>query len=160
MRFLAILRTLVSHQVEFVIVGGYSAMVHGSDYFTRDLDIVHHRSSENIPRLLAALTELNAEYRYKRGVAPNASHVSGPGHQLLNTKYGWLDALGAVGKDDDYVALLPQCELVEVEPGVKVQVINLETLIRLKEKAGREKDAVTLPELRALLAEKRRQKPA
>ena len=158
MKFRAILRTLTSHQVEFIVVGGFGGIIHGSGLLTQALDIVHNRASENVQKLLAALDEMDAVYRYRPEIRPDESHLSGPGHQLLQTRYGWLDLLGMVGQDSDYAALLPLCDRVEVEPSVTIEVVNLETLIRLKEEAGRDKDRAGLPELRALLAERRRRR--
>jgi len=42
---------------------------------------------------------------------------------------------------------------MELEVGLAVRVIDLPTLIELKEKAGRPKDLAVLPYLRATLAE-------
>jgi hypothetical protein len=42
---------------------------------------------------------------------------------------------------------------LELEDGLTVRVVDLPTLIELKEKAGRPKDLAVLPVLRATLAE-------
>jgi hypothetical protein len=44
--FLAILRSLAQHEVEFIVVGGISAVLQGAPIATFDLDVVHSRSSE------------------------------------------------------------------------------------------------------------------
>ncbi len=41
--------------VEFIIVGGVAATIHGSARVTRDLDIVYSRTPENIARLATAV---------------------------------------------------------------------------------------------------------
>ena len=41
--FLAILQTLVVHRVDFVVVGGICAVLHGAPIATFDLDLVHSR---------------------------------------------------------------------------------------------------------------------
>jgi hypothetical protein len=41
--------------VEFIVVGGAAATIHGSARITRDLDIVYRRTAQNIQRLAAAL---------------------------------------------------------------------------------------------------------
>lgn len=56
------LRVLLAHQVDFVVIGGVCATLHGSSVMTADVDIVPSRHSDNLKRLEAALTELNAYY--------------------------------------------------------------------------------------------------
>lgn len=61
-KFLEQLRVLVRHEIDFIVVGGVAAVFEGAPIVTLDLDIVYDRSTENIPRLEAALRELNALY--------------------------------------------------------------------------------------------------
>jgi len=65
-RFLEILKVLTRHRVDFIIVGGVSAVLHGAPVTTFDLDVVHSRDQKNLARLLAALQELEAVYRARR----------------------------------------------------------------------------------------------
>jgi hypothetical protein len=69
------------------------------------------------------------------------------------TKYGDLDCLGAIGDHQSYEDLLDRAPELELERGLSLRVIDLPTLIDLKEKAGRPKDLAVLPVLRATLAE-------
>ena len=123
---------------------------------TTDIDIVHRRTPDNVARLRAVLCEIGARYQLRRDLAPQDSHLAGRGHNLLLTKYGRLDVLGAIGDDQDYDQLLPHSVAIELEPGLTIRVIDLPTLIRLKEQAGREKDIAALPHLRRTLAERRK----
>jgi predicted nucleotidyltransferase len=154
--FLDILRILTKHEVKFIVVGGVSAVLQGAPLMTFDVDVVHSRDPQNIDRLLAALTSLDAFYRLgaARRLRPGPSHLSSPGHQLLATQLGPLDLLGTVGEDRDYNSLLPHTLEVELEE-VRVRVLNLETLIQLKEQAGRDKDLAVLPVLRQTLEQSR-----
>lgn len=106
--FLAILRTLRMHRVDFVVVGGVCAVLHGAPVATFDLDVVHSRDPGNIRRLLAALGALEARYRVPghRNRGPDESLLASAEHQLLVTRYGPLDLLGAIGAGRDYLALL------------------------------------------------------
>jgi hypothetical protein len=54
---LALLATLREHNVEFVIIGGFSVAVHGVIRATKDIDIVPEPSSANLARLAAALRQ-------------------------------------------------------------------------------------------------------
>src|SRR5437763_14137491 len=58
-----LLGTLVDGGVEFLIVGGIAASLHGSGRVTSDLDIFYRRTSENIERLAAALAPLKPRLR-------------------------------------------------------------------------------------------------
>ena len=61
--FERLLRTLVEHGVDFVVVGGVSAALQGAPILTLDLDIVHRRNPGNVDRLLKAPESLEASYR-------------------------------------------------------------------------------------------------
>jgi hypothetical protein len=152
-----ILRSLVEHEVEFIVVGAVSATLQGAPISTFDLDIVHHRSPENLTRLLAALQELDAHYREHktRRLRPKLSHLSSPGHQLLNTVFGPVDVLRTIGEDLSYVDLLPHTFELKSK-GMRLGLLTLEKLIELKEAADCDKDKAVLPILRRTLEEKRK----
>jgi hypothetical protein len=56
------------------------------------------------------------------------------------TDFGPLDLRGTIGHKRSYEDLLPHSAVEEIEPGLRVRVVNLETLVATKEEAGREKD--------------------
>jgi hypothetical protein len=120
--------------------------------------VVHSREEDNIARLLPVLESLDAVFRIQpeRRIRPTASHLAGPGHLNLITRYGPLDVLGTIGRDLAYRELLPHSVEMDVGDGIHVRVLDLETLIALKEELGGEKDRATLPVLRRTLAEKKR----
>jgi hypothetical protein len=97
--FLPILETLVKHEVDFIVVGGVCAVLHGVPMTTFDLDLVHSRTPENLDRLTTALKELDAYYRGRgdQRLTPDLTHLSSAGHQLLMTRFGPLDVLGTIG---------------------------------------------------------------
>jgi len=155
-RFLEILRVLTRHRIDFIVVGGVSAVLHGAPVTTFDLDVVHARDDGNIFRLMSALEELEAVYRSQpeRKLRPGESHLRGDGHQLLLTNYGPLDVLGMIGKLRRWEDLRGHTRTMEIEPGVVVHVLDLETLIAVKEELGFPKDAAMLPVLRQALKER------
>jgi hypothetical protein len=155
-----ILRILTEHGVNFIVVGGVSAAIQGAPYTTFDLDVVHARDAENIRRLLSALEKLEAYYRTnpERQSKPDASHLSSLGHQRLTTRLGHLDILGMIGRGNEYGDLLPHSVEMDVGDGVVVRVLDLETLIRMKEAVAAEKDQAVLPLLRRTLEEKLRKR--
>lgn len=152
--FTTILSALRSHDVDFIVIGGVSAVMHGAPISTFDLDIIHDRAAENVDRLLSALSELKAYYRGRSGqrIQPQRDQLSGFGHQLLMTDAGPLDVLGALG-DVVYEDLLPDTTEFNLEGIPQLRVLNLDRLIQLKEAAGREKDRAMLPVLRRTLEE-------
>lgn len=153
-RFADVIRRLARNDVEFIVVGMMAGVLRGAPVMTADLDIVHRRSPENVSRLLRVLADLDAMYRHdSRRLRPGESHLLSPGHQLLTTTCGDLDCLGTVGEGQSYEDLLARAPKLDLGDSLAVHVIELATLIELKEKAGRPKDLAALPVLRATLAE-------
>jgi hypothetical protein len=122
------------------------------------LEVAHSREPDNIGRLLRALDSLEATYRTQPELAlkPDASHLASAGHQLLMTRFGPLDVLGAIGRSRGYDDLLPHSHELEVAEGLRVRVLDLETLIAVKEEVAGERDLAVLPIMRRTLEEKRR----
>ena len=65
--FRALLETLTSSEVGFIVVGGAAAAAHGSTRLTLDLEIVYQRGRENLVRLVKALAPYSP---YLRGSPP------------------------------------------------------------------------------------------
>jgi len=152
------LRALHEGGVEFVIVGGLAAVLNGAPVDTLDLDIVPARDEENLSRLLRVLDGIDAIYRIQpsRRLKPNASHLRSPGHQNLISTCGSLDVLGTIARGLTYHDLLPHTIEMEIGDGVRVRVLDLETIIALKEELAGEKDLAVLPILRRTLQLKQR----
>lgn len=150
-----LLRVLVGHEVEFVVIGGFAAWIQGAPLVTVDLDIVYEPSAENAARLVDALAELGAIYRHQLGrhIEPNVKGLTsqmGAGHHLFETKFGDLDALRTAAADD-FASLVPATDRFDFD-GAEVRVVRLARIIELKRAAGRPKDVAALPVLEATLA--------
>jgi hypothetical protein len=156
--FLAALRSLDEGGVKFAVVGGLAAVLNGAPVNTFDLDIVPARDEENITRLLRVLDTIDAIYRMQpdRRLKPGAGHLRSPGHHNLITRYGPLDILGTIGRGLGYEDLLPHTIEMEAGGGVRVRVLDLATIVALKEELAGEKDRAVLPILRRTLEQKRR----
>jgi predicted nucleotidyltransferase len=152
-KYRIILQTLADNGVEYVVIGGVAASLLGAPIMTLDLDVVHSRTPENLDRLLVALGALDALYREQpaRRLRPTLSHLSSPGHQLLMTRAGPLDLLGTITGGRSYEELLQHTVMLDAGDGLRVRVVDLATLIRLKEETGRDKDRAMLPVLRRTL---------
>ena len=156
--FKALLRTLSGSGVEFILVGGVAATVHGSARLTLDVDVVYARSPGNLERLAAALAP---HHPYLRGAPPGlpfrweAATLQRGLNFTLTTDIGDLDLLGEIIGGGGYDALLPASMRVQVL-GVEVRCLTLECLIEVKRAAGRPKDLEAIAELEAILEERDR----
>lgn len=148
----ALLRELVAANVEFIIVGGAAAVIHGAPITTQDLDIVPRRDPDGLARLLAALTALDARFRPvrpDRDLAPTAEHFAGGGQLNLITRQGPLDILLRLHDTRGYEELVGH-SLEIVDRDLRVRVIDLDTLIEIKRSTGRVRDLQTVPLLEAI----------
>ena len=154
--FETILKILASHKVDFVMVGGMAAVLQGAPITTFDLDIVHSRADENLDRLVAALRDLDAYYREKPDIriAPDRARLAGPGHHLLLTRAGPLDLLGVVATGDGYSELVVHSQTLDLGDGLTTRVLDLKTIIAIKERLDRDTDRAVLPVLRRTMKEK------
>jgi hypothetical protein len=77
-RFLGLLRVLLRHGVDFLVVGGVAAQLEGAPILTLDLDVLFDSTPENRDRLLGALQELKARYRDPGGrhIEPDAKKLA------------------------------------------------------------------------------------
>lgn len=149
-----LLRRLSGAGVEFIVVGGAAAVLHGAPITTEDLDIVHRRTADNVSRLRALLDDLDAHVRElaNRRLRPDEAALLGDGHVLLSTRLGPLDCLGVLVDGRDYEDLVAHSESVQDEDS-EFMVLDLPTLVEVKRKTGRAKDRLALPVLLALQEE-------
>ena len=64
--FNRLLTQLSDSGLEFVIIGGFAALTHGSSFMTRDVDVCAILSPENVSRLRNAFKEWNPKHRITR----------------------------------------------------------------------------------------------
>jgi predicted nucleotidyltransferase len=152
-KLFATLRTLHKRDIQFVVVGGLSAVLNGAPIQTYDIDLVYSREQANLDRLLNFLGEIDAIFRLQpeRRLRPTASHLAGGGHLNLLTHYGPVDLLATIGDNLSYADLLPLSDEMEIGEGIRVRVLKLETLISIKEQLASDKDLAALPILRQTL---------
>jgi hypothetical protein len=145
-----IIRVLVAHQVDFVVIGGVAVQAHGYIRLTHDLDVIVRPDILNATRLSEALIELEAELR-----TAGTLKLSNP-HQLRRapqvpvlTRAGPLDVVNVdhvAGAPKSYDALRDAALLVNLD-GLDIQVAGLSDLIRMKRAAGREHDLADIEAL-------------
>ena len=152
-RFGRVLNLLSSAGVEFILVGGVAANVHGSARATDDLDLVYRRTPENLQRLAEAFAGIRP---YLRGAPPglpfrlDAETLKAGLNFTLTSALGAVDLLGEIAGGGGYDQLLPHSQPIPMF-GVDCRVIDLATLIVTKRAAGRPKDLTDVAVLNELL---------
>jgi len=154
-----ILQRLADAGLEFVVIGGYAGVIHGSALITNDVDICAVLSPANVEKIRAALAELNPIHRGTHRRLSFLEHPA-PGQTLnnlyLQTDQGIVDILSNVLGLGDFARLKASAEDFDIA-GRTYHIISLEDLIVAKQAVGREKDLLAVKELRAIAA-KRAQK--
>lgn len=151
----AILKALDRHGVDYVLVGGYAANLHGAVRPTRDIDVTPATTVENLARLATALGDLHAGVRVDElpeGLPFDTSPEALRGVKMLNlrTAHGDLDlAFAPEGFPAGYEDLIGSAS-GHLVAGLTVQVAALRDIIASKTAAGRQKDLLALSELHKL----------
>ena len=153
---------LNEERVDYVVVGGFAAVIRGSSLPTRDIDIVPSRIPENLDRLARALTRMNAEIRIAGDSVP--TRIDGeflanmPFMLNLVTDFGEMDlTFTPAGKAGGYDGWRVGATEEAVSEGLTVFVASLDDVIDSKQMANRPKDHLSLPYLESLRDEVRRQ---
>jgi predicted nucleotidyltransferase len=155
--FAAILRALVDEGVEFILVGGAAAIVHGSARMTQDIDVVYARDDANIINLVRALAPSRPYLRGAPAGLPfvwDEKTVRQGLNFTLQTNIGAIDLFGEIVGGGRYEDLASHTILIQAF-GVEFRCLNLDWLIRVKRAAGRPKDLEAVSELQAILEQQR-----
>ena len=152
-----IFQVLAEHEVDYVLIGGLAAVLHGSPTLTNDADILPAQTEDNLTRLGAALRDLEAKVRSPDtpdGIPfePHPELLRSMAMLNMTTRCGDLDLSFAPAAMDDYEEVAERAVTYDIS-GTRVLVASLDDVIRSKETAGRPKDEITLPTLRALREE-------
>ena len=144
--------------VDFLLIGGMAAVLHGDAGVTFDLDIVPAHDAENLERLALALRVLEARVRAPDAPSGLAFDPSPeffrnlPRDAILNltTPIGDLDLAFRPSGTSGYEDLKRDAVRIEAAANVSILVASLADVIRSKDAANREKDRTALPRLRRL----------
>ncbi len=141
--------------VEYIVVGGVAATVHGSSRLTQDVDICYARTDANLDRLVRALRPLKP---YLRGVPRglpfqwSAATLRAGLNFTLTTAAGDIDLLGEITGGGTYNDMIDHTITV-ILFSHETKCLNLEWLIATKRAAGRPRDLEAIAELEALSEE-------
>ena len=153
-----LLRRLTDHGVEFVIVGGYAAVVHGATIVTIDVDVCCRFTTANLLKLQSAVADLHPVHRLTPQHLPlklTARKCRGLKNLYLATDLGVIDCLGEVLGIGDYTAVKAQSIEMNFKFG-RCLVLSLEGLIHAKQATGRPRDIEALKHLNAIQARSRK----
>lgn len=152
-----LLRTLVEHEVEFVVVGGLAVGFHGYARATKDLDVVPRPDPANNRRLYAALRTLAAEPIEVGEFRPDELPVPfGPGafdaggNWALRTTAGRIDVLQWLAGVDGFEQLRANAAAATLARIGTVLFAGYEDLLAMKRAAGRPADRADVAALESV----------
>jgi predicted nucleotidyltransferase len=147
-----ILRRFTARGVDFVVIGGIAAVLHGSPSTTYDLDVCYATDPGNLAALAEVLSELDV---HLRGIddevpfSPDGETLRRVELLTLATRFGELDLLSNPVGSPGYEMLRRRAERFDLG-GFSVLVASIDDLIAMKIAAGRSKDLAAAEELEAI----------
>src|SRR5581483_7761917 len=133
-----ILRRLVERGVDFVVIGGIAAVLHGSARKTFELDICFATDDDNLAALGDVLTTLGARLKGDQEdvpFVPDAGTLRQAERLTLVTSLGELDVLPRPSGAPAYRELREHADRYDLG-GFNVSVASIDDLIAMKQAAG------------------------
>ena len=147
-----LLKFLIHSPFDFVIVGGFAAVLHGCNQTTRDLDVCLVLSPDEIQLLRQNLKSLNPRHRAlktKPSFLIFPENLTDVKNLYLETDLGVLDIIANVEGVGDYYNVLRNAEEIELYGG-HCFLISLDDLIKSNKALGRHRDLIVVDELVAI----------
>jgi hypothetical protein len=154
----ALFGVLAHNAVEFVVVGGVAATVHGATRATTDLDVCPQWTTENLERLAHALGSIDARLRVDGADEPvefplDARALRAFEVSTWRTRHGDLDVIVGIPTESGALVgydILSARSIEDRSLGSPVRIASLADVVESKERLGRPSDIEALPELREL----------
>ena len=145
--------------VRYLVVGGLAVVAHGYVRYTADVDLVLDMSPQNLAKALGVLQDLG--YRPQVPVAimdfsdpkTRESWIQEKGmqvFQLVSERHRETTVDVFVKEPFDFAHEYEQAPRKEISPGLIAPVACIDTLIRMKEAAGRGIDLIDIAQLRRI----------
>ncbi len=150
--FVNLLERLVNAGVEFVLIGGFSGVVHGCTYVTQDIDICCSFSPANLLALQEALVEVHPVHRMtpgRRKLELTEENCAQFENLHLDTDCGPLDCLSTVAGLGDYDQAKRASEIVRADE-TPIHTLTLDALIKSRQAMNRPRDQEVLLQLQAI----------
>ncbi len=150
-----IFRALDEHDVDYLIVGGFAAVVYGAERLTYDIDIVPDPTAGNLEHLAKALRTLSAKLRIAHSETVDypldAQSLAGMEVSTWRTSAGDIDIIRGLPKTSikdlaSYRDLVDRERTVDAF-GLTIHLASLDDIITSKIATNRESDRQALPEL-------------
>lgn len=147
-------------QVKYLVAGGTAVNIHGYQRMTSDLDLVIQLDSSNITKALDKLNQLG----YSPIIPVDASNFSNP-----TTRKNWIETKNMqvlslqsqqhpettidifVDEPFDFDLEYKTSIVAELAPDISFNIVNIPTLIKMKQQAGRAKDLDDIDHLKLIL---------
>ncbi len=147
--------TLARHRVAYVLIGALAARLQGFPRVTADADITPARDRENLERLAAALSELNARVYTEavpEGLAFDCSVPTLERGEMRNlvTAAGRLEIAFVPSGTEGFDDLVRDAVRFDVY-GVELLAASLNDIVRSKEAADRPQDRQDVVIIREML---------
>lgn len=149
-----IIKLLLKHKIDFLLIGGYAVIFHGYRRTTGDMDLWLRPTNENKSRLVTALKKAGFEQDDLEKL------------NSLDFRQHLVFSIGTEPEKIDFITRINQVSFEEADKdkiisnfeGLQVPVINLRELILSKINTGRKKDEADVEELQKILSYKNRKK--
>lgn len=153
-----LLNLLIENDIDFVLIGGFAGVVHGTSSVTQDIDICATLTKENIENLRKILKPYKPKHRMtvkKLSFENYPKNLEGINNLYLDTKLGQLDILSNVIGVGDFNLVKKNSIEISLH-GHKCRVISINDLIKSKKCMNREKDKAILEELNYIISKSRK----
>ncbi len=148
-----LLNLLLENEIDFVLIGGFAAVVHGSTLVTQDLDICTSMTIENVEKLREVLKKYNPIHRMnidkKLSFIEHPRSLDSLKNIYLSTDLGVLDILSETKPAGDFETIKKNSIQISLY-GHLCRVISIDDLIRVKESMKRPKDVQAAEELKKI----------
>ncbi|MEI8346008.1 MAG: nucleotidyltransferase [Pseudomonadota bacterium] len=151
-----LLEILLENELDFVLIGGFASVVHGSSMVTRDIDICALCTPENITKLREVLKDFNPVHRQtpqRLSFIEIPKSLDGINNLYIDCELGVLDIHSSVTSVGNFQRVKEKAIEITLF-GHKCKVISIDDLIATKKAMGRSKDLMVIAELEKIKEQK------